>query len=202
MGGGAPLVPPKFMCIHSKYIPTACWLHVHVYRHTPHERCPNPPTPIIYHLNMLLLVSIKMEVANKNSSTILLLLVEMFLLPCFSNPDSVRVRTSRGDTGSMCELDDLRNSYLYNDGRGIFLEDGMASVDFCSDGMGIVSWTSLLSKGNGVPGSLSQTKWSTSILTLPLSIYLSLFYNIRYRFFYGHLAMLMTNPLHTFMYTC
>lgn len=61
----------------------------------------------------------------------------------FSQRDSVRVRSSRGDTGNMCSQQDLINSYLYNDGSGIFLEDGMASVDFCSDDMGVVSFSLL-----------------------------------------------------------
>lgn len=45
----------------------------------------------------------------------------------------MRVNTSRGDTGALCLQSELEDSYLYNDGRGIFLEDGKATIDFCSD---------------------------------------------------------------------
>ena len=46
--------------------------------------------------------------------------------------------TSRGDTGNLCEQGDLESSYLYNEGRGIFLKDGNARIEFCSDGSGMV----------------------------------------------------------------
>ena len=48
--------------------------------------------------------------------------------------DTLRVNTSRGDTGLICTMDDLINTgdSLYNGGRGIILPDGKASVEFCS----------------------------------------------------------------------
>jgi hypothetical protein len=52
-------------------------------------------------------------------------------------PNSLSVDTSRGLINEVCRNNVFETSYLYNDGRGIFLEDGKARVDFCTneDGM-------------------------------------------------------------------
>lgn len=67
-----------------------------------------------------------------------------YSLALFSLRDTVTVNTSRGNTGPMCTEADLQRSYLYNDGRGIFLKDGKATVDFCSGDMGTVGLVSEL----------------------------------------------------------
>lgn len=48
------------------------------------------------------------------------------------------VNTSRGITSPLCRQADLEASYLYNGGRGIFLKDGKATIDFCSNENGPV----------------------------------------------------------------
>lgn len=55
--------------------------------------------------------------------------------------DSVRVNTTRFDTGSMCTQAELEASELYNNGLGVFIEDGRADIEFCSNGAGTVSWS-------------------------------------------------------------
>ena len=43
------------------------------------------------------------------------------------------MNTSKFSTGRLCTRNDLINSPLYNGGRGVFIEDGRADVEFCSD---------------------------------------------------------------------
>lgn len=71
-------------------------------------------------------------------------LENILTLALFSNRDSVSVNTSRGNTGPLCRQADLEDSYLYNEGRGIFLKDGKATIDFCSGDSGTVSLVSEL----------------------------------------------------------
>ena len=61
------------------------------------------------------------------------------LFPC--SPDSLRVDTTRGITEELCGNDEFENSYLYNGGRGIMLENGSARLEFCTDESGIVRGT-------------------------------------------------------------
>lgn len=67
-----------------------------------------------------------------------LLLCHSIILVCTYRRDSVRVNTSRFDTGELCSQDDLINSPLYNDGLGVFIEDGRADITFCSNGDNLV----------------------------------------------------------------
>ena len=57
----------------------------------------------------------------------------MHICHCFYSIEGVTVNTSEFSTGRLCTNFDLINSPLYNDGRGVFIEDGRADVEFCSD---------------------------------------------------------------------
>lgn len=58
---------------------------------------------------------------------------------CTYRRDGVRVNTSRFDTGEICTQGELESSELYNNGLGVFIEDGRADIEFCTNGAGTVS---------------------------------------------------------------
>lgn len=61
-------------------------------------------------------------------------------LVCDLGVDTVRVNTSRGDTGPICTVDEVANSYISRgEPAGVILEDGKARIEFCSNRMGVAN---------------------------------------------------------------